>query len=129
MYEEIIDPKTGIMPLTPHWNTLGSKLMWSHYANSHQGFVVGLDQGFLQKWKGAISGTKSAKEANENGTGLSVFRKEVSYSERMPKLLPCEMKVDEIMITVVTHKSKAWSYESEIRLVMSKFDDEKQHLK
>ena len=42
VYCEVIGPKNGILSLTPHWNTVESLLMWSHYANSHKGFAVGL---------------------------------------------------------------------------------------
>ena len=73
-------------------------LLWSHYANNHEGFCVGLKEEWL-------------RESEKFGTGGLV-----NYQINYPKIDP----TDEDMMTnmfVETHtKSKEWEYEGEFRL-------------
>ena len=74
-------------------------LMWSHYAQSHSGFVVGLDTGLLFE-------------------DVPCTIAEVSYQDEYPVLFPEPQPQLAIMdlMSVLNTKSSLWAYEREIRL-------------
>lgn len=103
MTQRIISEKfeemTGILCLT---ESPANLLMWAHYADSHQGFVVEFDAGspfFDQR--------KSPEDE------LRHLRK-VIYQERRPSLVLSEMESFSPFIT----KGLDWSYESEWRMML-----------
>lgn len=84
----------GILSLTSKRDNL---LMWSHYANSHQGFCVGLDQTAICN---LINGTI--------GTMI--------YQNEFPKVGLFDDKVGQLVRILLT-KSIEWQYEDECRII------------
>lgn len=76
-------------------------LMWSHYANCHTGFCVGLDTKFIFR-------------------NFQTTVQQVSYSDEIPKI---DLFEDMIVffIKLLSTKSKLWDYENEYRLISRKF--------
>jgi len=73
-------------------------LMWSHYANSHKGFVVGLDTDMLFH---DVSATMCG----------------VNYQEAYPIIMPgLGMETPYELYEVYSTKSSLWSYETEVRM-------------
>jgi hypothetical protein len=92
-FKEDVNNKFGILSLTSKNNNL---LMWSHYANSHQGFCVGFDKFLLYETTlGEIS--------------------PVLYSDVFPKVGIFENNVEGLTKILIT-KSTNWSYEDEYRI-------------
>jgi hypothetical protein len=76
-----------------------SILMWSHYAKHHSGVRIGLDLAIL--------------------TGANCFVRPVLYSDERPThdwSVSANIEHKEFVQTVIQTKSRAWSYEKEIRL-------------
>jgi hypothetical protein len=83
----------GVVSLTPH---AANFLMWSHYADSHKGFVIGFDTKKLVKQNlGAVS--------------------KVKYSEEIPTVNVLEMDIH-LMHRLIYTKAKIWEYEDEYRI-------------
>jgi hypothetical protein len=90
----------GILSLTESPNNL---LMWAHYANSHQGFVIELDS--------AHSFFDQRKSAKDELRHLS----RVTYSKHRPSVqLSSVSSFDELLV-----KSDDWAYEAEWRILMA----------
>jgi hypothetical protein len=104
-----LEKHIGILSLTENPKNL---LMWAHYANRHQGFVIEFDAThpfFDQR--------KSDKDEHR-------FLKKVTYSEKRPDL--CLSKVESFDEFLV--KGADWSYEQEQRMLVSLADaDSKIH--
>lgn len=83
---------TGILCLTPHNDNI---LMWAHYANSHKGACIEYDL--------------------MADTAAFCFPKKVEYSDDYIKFN--YLKEQERVTECIFHKSKAWSYEDEYRIV------------
>ena len=82
-------------------------IMWTHYANNHQGFCIGYNTDKLMQF---IS-TQTDK------FGISP----VTYTAQLPVIIPtirAKSRLDNI-ISRVTTKSIEWSYEKEFRIVIS----------
>lgn len=80
-------------------------LMWSHYADKHQGFCIGYKEEKIRK------------------SGLFGRGGLVKYSSVYPQIKPDPTKrnlMDEIFLKTNT-KAKQWSYEKEYRLVTTSF--------
>ena len=95
-----MNERIGILSLTETWN---NSLMWSHYANGHEGFCVGFDRSnsFFQKQK-----------TDRGGVGKLV---NVIYSKmRVPLDLTSESKD---IPDFLRHKNVDWKYEEEVRLI------------
>ncbi len=97
-YEEDIKAYNtfGILSLTSKMNNL---LMWSHYANSHRGFCVGLDK---YKLREALEGTLEP----------------INYSEEVP-YIDLFKNDQEDRTNLLLTKSSEWKYEDEYRLIKS----------
>jgi len=80
-----------------------SVLMWSHYADKHRGFCLGIDMEQLEARKDFGQGGKFA--------GFPI-----DYVKEIPKLIPGHMSEKEIVWTNITTKSEDWVYEGEYRL-------------
>jgi len=93
---------SGILSLSSVWDNL---LMWSHYADKHQGFCIGYKEEKIRK------------------SGLFGRGGLVKYSSVYPQIKPDPTKrnlMDEIFLKTNT-KAKQWSYEKEYRLVTTSF--------
>ena len=90
----------GILSLTRRPDSL---LMWAHYANGHQGFVIEFDD--RHPW---------FRQGHEGFAHLGHLRK-VRYSKRRP--YASMDKLDEIDLLLT--KSAQWKYEREMRLVLA----------
>jgi len=91
------DERLGIISLSKRWDSI---LMWSHYANKHQGFCVGF---FEEK----------LRESGQFGRGGMV-----AYNEDLefPFLDPMESDRLERVIIETQYKAYEWQYEEEYRL-------------
>jgi hypothetical protein len=88
---------TGILSLAKTWKPI---LMWSHYADNHKGYCVGLNMDGL-------------KASGKFGRGDFV-----QYDTSYPKISPDISGFDKAWQQSMT-KSKCWEYEEEYRLVKS----------
>jgi len=122
--ENVINPKTGVLPLAPYWREKRSKLIWAHYTESHTGFAVGFDQEVLLRWMREVSGAKPEAERHTPTPGLQIRPTQVTYVEKLPLLKPCEMSEAEIVLKLLTHKAMDWDYEEEWRLLLMKLSEE-----
>lgn len=99
-YENILftdlDNHLGLFSLSERWNSL---LMWSHYANSHQGFCVGFWQAKFQELDKFVCGPVFYPPDNE-----------------FPEIDPLDKNLSRIFIMQSNMKSKEWYYENEYRL-------------
>lgn len=94
---ELINRAQGVLSLS---RTNESLLMWAHYADSHRGYVIGLDDShpfFREK----------------NGLGKTTKPHNVIYtSRRVPVLAGSEEFYEQLLC----HKSLEWAYEQEVRI-------------
>ena len=89
-----------MLSLTMKRNNL---LMWSHYADSHRGFVIGFDE----------NNPFFRKEKPRTMTPLY----EVRYSDKRPVVPPfAEQLPEDMHETVFLTKSEDWAYEEELRM-------------
>ncbi len=101
----------GVLSLTQNPDNL---LMWSHYCDSHRGFLIGLDQNspFFDQRINDIDTIRKLKNVQY-----------VSQRPQIDKLFKSE-KVDrddyleEIMNLFFLTKSDTWTYEKEMRIVL-----------
>ncbi len=93
--------KKGILSVSLVRNDL---LMWSHYADSHRGFVIGFD-GLHKYFQDGIPDKRG---------GL----RPVKYSEKRPILPPHnEFSTHNVAEILLFTKSPHWSYEKEMRML------------
>lgn len=90
---ESLNNMYGVASLTPHPRNF---LMWSHYADSHRGFVVGFDTPTLVR------------------QNFGAFAK-VVYEDEIPFISALDMDTN-LMHKLIYTKAKFWSYEDEYRL-------------
>lgn len=90
----------GILSLTISNDNL---LMWSHYANSHKGFVVEFDS------------ENDFFKFDSDSENLVGKLQKVQYSEHRPKEVLSDFDVQKAFLT----KSKEWEYENEYRMFHS----------
>ncbi len=81
-------------------------LMWSHYAEAHHGYCVGLSAPALEAW-----GEQMKAQNHE------IRLVEVTYSRDMPYLNPQDHSRSDLILTTVSTKAHPWSYEREYRLL------------
>ncbi len=99
-FKKLVNEYFGILSLTTHRDNL---LMWSHYADSHKGFCVGLDLEIL--FRNLIHQKK-------------FFLDTVKYisSDYLPEI-PLFADHVAAVRTLITTKSSQWSYENEFRII------------
>lgn len=90
-----MDLKSGVISLSERWDSI---LMWTHYAEGHKGFCIGLNRKKLQK-----------------SDFFGVFGP-VKYSDDFPKIDPLNTDIFGTAMIQTHTKAKEWSYEKEIRL-------------
>ncbi len=88
-----------MLSLTRKRNNL---LMWSHYADSHRGFVIGFDS----------DNPFFHRERPRTMTPLD----EVTYSDKRPVMPPIEKSIPENVYEIFLTKSEEWAYEEELRM-------------
>ena len=93
---EYIKSKLGLLSLSSKKNDL---LMWSHYANSHQGIVIGFNR------------HHKYFSQNKNIHDFEGLLKIVKYQYKRPKIYLMEDR--EFLFT----KSNHWKYENEYRVI------------
>jgi len=100
----------GIFSMSSSCN---NKLMWSHYANSHSGFCVGLD------------GTKLFRFIDEYSFKHKVLLRidKVLYQKEYPVINPYSMNEMEMFLSILLSKSTDWKYEQEYRLICAGHTD------
>lgn len=104
---DIQDKSYAIFSCSKRWNSIS---MWSHYANLHTGFCVGL-------W---VDKMKDSRIFGKLG--------EVIYESKFPQIKPRLAKKDDQMMLnsfLETHtKSREWAYEKEYRFMSNHFPKE-----
>jgi len=85
-------------------------LMWSHYADSHRGFCVGIDteraEGFFEKYC--------------SDTECPVTLNKIKYKRKIPILIPGpDFNDPSVVIDALTTKAENWAYECEWRYIMT----------
>jgi hypothetical protein len=94
-FDHTLRSSTGILSLSTRHNEI---LMWSHYADSHQGFCVGLSSEILEGTLGRLL--------------------PVTYSDEFPSYLYYgDVDPNDFLAEVCLRKSSSWSYEKEWRIV------------
>jgi hypothetical protein len=94
---DLISPALGVLSLS---RTFSNLLMWSHYAESHKGFVIGLDVSHDFFYQKTHEGLKSAPNKVSYTTQRSATH--TGDPDLYAKIL-CEKPID-------------WAYEEEIRI-------------
>lgn len=112
-YKNYVKPanasEIGILSLT---GTKNNHLLWSHYANKHEGFCVGFDK---EKIK-ALADSYTLEDR------LMILEK-VEYSKTYPNLNPAKLSNLDYFKKPFTIKSKYWDYEEEERLIFHESGD------
>jgi hypothetical protein len=92
--------------------TYDNILLWSHYADGHQGYCVGFDAAQLKKAVAKKLHFASERERSE--------LLQVRYQQDYPVLNAFDARVEpiELLNTSLTVKSKVWQYEQEWRLII-----------
>jgi len=83
-------------------------LMWSHYANSHKGFCVGID---TEKFEEYLRMMFSAYN-------ILIDLIKIIYSVPYPILNPLELDDEEYFKSLLKYKAAHWSYEKEYRYII-----------
>jgi len=110
--------EAGILSLTM---TDNDPLLWSHYAEGHQGFCIGFSRSYfedviLNSWQdfSILGGAEvEYKEGPSYFNILTDFAKEIVENKNPPR----EKLVDDIIISVFKTKSCKWCYEKEYRIL------------
>jgi hypothetical protein len=89
-----MDLKSGVLSLSESWDSI---LMWTHYAESHKGFCIGLNR-------------KKLQESDFFG-----ICGPVNYSDDFPKIDPLGDDLLKEAIATSHTKAKKWEYEKEVR--------------
>lgn len=82
-------------------------LLWSHYANSHKGFSVGIDRERLEEWVKPL--------LVQQDIFIAIY--DVEYEPEYPSLNPLELSIEEYYALPFITKAEAWEYEDEVRLI------------
>lgn len=101
------DKGIGILSLTENFDNL---LMWAHYADSHQGFVIEFDP------------NSSFFNQKRNSSDEFGYLRQVKYSELRPSLILGEIVDFSPFIT----KGKVWEFECEWRMMLPIYMREKE---
>ena len=101
---ETINSKTGILSMSNKFDDL---LMWSHYANSHQGICIGFDYEKLSKYMISYFHQHS----------LQIAFSRVFYKTKYPYIKPIPLD-DKDVAKILTIKAKIWKHEGEWRYIL-----------
>ena len=106
---EEIDSMAGILSLAA---IRDQTLMWSHYADGHRGFCIGIDSQKLLHFAERLS-----------YVGIHLLVDKVRYYDEPPKLNPYKMTDAQVFMTKWFCKSQEWSYEQEYRVLCGERPD------
>ncbi len=110
--DEAYASKTGLLCMTPHRDNL---LMWSHYADSHQGICVGFD---IKRPYDVEFGVGYDVEYSEKYPEICLLQRDWLYTEaKVGRTLMNQQAREDLMTKQFYTKSKEWSYEDEVRFV------------
>jgi len=91
-------------------------LLWSHYANNHKGFCVGLDKSLFKGYLDSIKKRKKQKGiVYNNGESVNYDK----YPDLKP-VTPISKNREVIknnLICEISYKSNVWEYENELRFI------------
>jgi hypothetical protein len=90
------DIRLGILSLSEQWDNI---LMWSHYAEFHRGYCIGLYE-------------EKLRESQFFGSGGQVF-----YQKKFPELNPLDRDIHRKSFIESHSKAEDWAYEKEYRLI------------
>jgi len=99
-----LEREFGIFSLAGNKSNL---LLWSHYANGHEGFCVGFGKNHLMKL---------IEETNQNNGFM--FMEEIYYDDDYPNINPVSLNDREYVSKLFNIKSKVWKYEEEERMIL-----------
>jgi hypothetical protein len=106
---EEMDQMAGILSLSA---IRDHTLMWSHYADGHRGFCIGIDSRKLLRFADRLA-----------YSGIHLLLDKVRYYMELPKLNPYKLTESQIFMTKLFCKSQEWSYELEYRLLCGERPD------
>ena len=88
-----------------------SKLMWSHYADNHRGFIIGFnpEHSFFNQETFLISPVLG--KIHVSGAGFS-FPRAIEYMTSPPRI-----SMGQDTINILFKKAKCWQYEEEVRVL------------
>lgn len=109
--DEMLNRDLGVLSLSAKYDDL---LMWSHYTESHRGFVLEFDTGstfFNQAHPPShVAANQEEIDAFKSEYG---FLRQVEYSDLRSSVVVTQLTFDHLLV-----KSKGWEYESEWRMLM-----------
>lgn len=107
-YQEVVIPQLedeiGVISFAGNRRHI---LLWSHYADGHKGFCVGIDRDRLQEWVKQL--------LTEEDMYIEIF--DVNYEGEYPSLNPLDLSLEEYYALPLTTKAEEWRYEDEVRLL------------
>ncbi|WP_186822153.1 DUF2971 domain-containing protein [Wohlfahrtiimonas chitiniclastica] len=111
---DIVIENSGIYSLT---NTASNELMWAHYANGSQGFVIEYDSEILapNKKLEEVEYTTETKKIYFND--FIKKEEELIFTDTQVLTNHLLAKYEKFLTQILTRKSSSWSYENEIRLI------------
>jgi hypothetical protein len=117
---EYFTKNSGILSLSM---TENDPLMWSHYAEGHQGFCIGFSRSYFEdviknRWQdfSIIGGAEvEYKESPSYFNIISDFAKKIIKGDNPSR----EKLVEDVIISVFKTKSCKWCYEEEYRILRS----------
>jgi hypothetical protein len=95
-FKKMLNDSFGILSLTSNSDNL---LMWSHYADSHRGFCVGLDRNIVFERCGGL-----------------IRKVDYPLDDSLPEIPLFEDSLHALSVLITT-KSQHWTYENEYRIV------------
>jgi hypothetical protein len=105
-YEEMKNDYYGVFSTSQDPSNL---LMWSHYADAHQGLCIGFNAGLLYSYFDRMN------EAD----AIPITVEKVRYLPNPPKIYPRnDSDVYEYVYPQITVKCDKWAYEKEIRFIL-----------
>lgn len=105
-FKNITSKQVGVLSLTKVKSPI---LLWSHYADYHQGFCIGYDRAALEKFL-----------VNKyNTSALVPFWFDVNYKNEYPIIIPdSNLSIEEYVTLPLKTKSDVWDYECEYRIIL-----------
>lgn len=102
---KFIEKNVGVFSMTTDCQNI---IMWSHYADSHSGFCVGL----------SVLKLLDFCKNKQKKTGCKFDRMQVDYAYKYPFIDANLLRTGKALTQVLATKSKFWKYEREYRLLI-----------
>jgi len=105
-FKNITSKQVGVLSLTKVKSPI---LLWSHYADYHQGFCIGYDRATLEQF--LVNKYKTL--------ALVPIWFDVNYKNEYPIIIPDgNLSIEEYVTEPLKTKSNVWNYEFEYRIIM-----------